>query len=461
MVTVYGSKQLHKGGKIKMKKKLSSIIMLMVVLVISIVGINTQSVTLKQEKIEPVAATGISSEIKLKNLPCTYTVQKFYFASDKDLYITFKPCTGTTSLLCHLNIEDDTATCDSCILVNNSGHGMILTGEKVNGKTYLYVGYEAKKIKVAINKKGDKPIEAHGIARIDYDSVDKFIFKNNKWVYYKNGTATNMSYTSKNFYTSKNVANLAKKEAVYMPKVDGGDNTRILSFQELLGTDANKFVKFDFVIAANGANMVYIKYRKNNTDYIKTMKLQNRVFNVMENNTDNTNDIKAKTIGLEGSVINNSLSSMTKNTKCWQSTAAWTRYDMFITTQDKTLLGKDVKWANGKNIKWTDKIKKGSVGIYAVRSSNQKLNGHQYIEFKVPEDMVTSCKKIADNAKSYINKKNKNYKKYLEGYLIEVEGTQFIQDNTKKGTLYVLVRGAKDLEKGTSDQRILSKVITK
>ena len=449
----------------KMKKKLSSIIMLMVVLVISIAGTKTQNVTLTQEKTEPVAAAAaetIASEIKLKNLPCTYTVQNFYFASAKDLYVTFKPCTGDISLLCHLNVTGKTASCDSCVLVNNSGHGMILTGENVNGKTYLYVGAQ-----IDTNVDGDR--EAYGIARIDYDSLDKFELENNKWVYRKVNEAPDakpkFSYTQKKFYTSETVKNLYKKGAVYKPKEQGGANTRIMNFQKFLDFEnGEQFVKFDFVIAANGANMVYIKYRKDNTNYLRTIKLQNRVYNVMESTNNKNKNIQAISIKKEGSFIDNKLSTMTKNTHCWQSTAAWTRYDMFITTQDKTLFGKNVDWANGKNIKWTDKMKKGSVGIYAVRSSNKNLNGHQYIEFKVPEDMVTACKKIADHAKSYINKKNKNYKKYknyLKGYLIEVEGTKFIQDNTKKGTLYVLVRGAKDIEKGTSDQRILSKEITK
>lgn len=370
--------------------------------------------TMKQVEAAENITTTLSDDksIIFERKPMSYTCQKFYIDKvNKYLYATYKPVEGTKChMLCRYILSENgengwIATGESFMVLNKTGHGMILDGETKNNKTYLYVGCDA-----------NAKYEATGIARIDYDSMPKYVYNTNtkKWVYSgvvskgKNKNLKSKFYDKKTDKTDKLTIDNVQKSNI--------DNKwKIKSFSSLLGS-GESFVKADFCVASTGAHMVYVKYKKKKTNMMRVRKLQD-VFSQIDNQIDGTSAVATfNAMKLKDNVVTSrKLSEMLGGGRStWQATAAWTRYDSFFTTQG--------------NVK---KLKVDNTGLYINRRLGSTYQTQQTykLNFSKNTDMLTSIEGKANTEKTK--------------WPLEMEGIQVIKTGETSATIYVYIRGSK------------------
>lgn len=289
--------------------------------------------------------------IKFKNKPMGYTCQKFYIDDDENyLYATYKPVGGTDDhLLCRYNLNESRtiATCESFMILENSGHGMILDGETRSKQTYLYVGCDAQKG------------EATGVACINYDVLPKYEYNESDkcWEY-------------KDANLSKGVPSLKSGEFYNKKQLVKNKNVKKNSISEYkykaIKSEKN-FAKGDFCVASTGAHMVYEKYYNNKNN--KKSKLN--IKKIGEN------------FNLTGLDLKNLVGTN------WQATDAWTKYDTFFTTQS------DVK-----------KLKANNTGLKIVRRSGEKYQHKEIYSLNLPEQLLG---KIKDKPTFYTDNKGEGH----------------------------------------------------
>lgn len=251
----------------KLKKKITSIILMAAIAATSFHVADVNSGTIETNVVNAATTYNSKLEYTFKNLPINRVVQNFFIDTvNKRIYVTMiRPNVNKheDTLLIQCNMTNSpnglVATAKSFLLIKEGGHGTSLSGYYDNNNNLkLYIGCNNGK----------------AISLIDASVLNKTGINNKNVNYYDTTSTSWKTADGTDIKKPRTIGQGSKKITIQLENACYYTlSKKVTNFGKLCSGTKEEFDRADFVRASDGKAYIYVRYIKNNTKYLKIIRL--------------------------------------------------------------------------------------------------------------------------------------------------------------------------------------------